>query len=72
MGITDVIRRILTLWKPIVKWYKARAKATNPPATFHLENQKNTLEQLLSVLQPISFLCEASQVSTRIFMLLLS
>jgi hypothetical protein len=63
MGITDVIRRILTLWAPIVKWYKARVKYVSPPPTFHLQDQKENLEQLLSVLDPILKLCTASQVS---------
>ncbi|RLN84698.1 hypothetical protein BBJ28_00022105, partial [Nothophytophthora sp. Chile5] len=61
MGLTRVIRRILEKWEPLEQWFdERRAKAIRAckasPRDFPLEDDKETLLQLLALLDPITTL----------------
>ncbi|GMF35406.1 unnamed protein product [Phytophthora fragariaefolia] len=66
LGLTRVIRRILQKWGPLEEWFEERRKKAirahkPPPRGFPLLEDKHSLVQLLSLLEPISTLCVRAQ-----------
>ncbi len=70
-GLTSVITRLIAHWDVMEQWYakrKEQAVEKNQQASpFPLEGEKETLEQLLALLEPINRICKASQVSYLMF-----
>ncbi|EGZ17677.1 hypothetical protein PHYSODRAFT_331611 [Phytophthora sojae] len=66
MGLTQVFRRIVKHWDVLELWYEERTRKFErdgkaPPNPFPLSGQKKLMEQLLSLLVPISAVNVKSQ-----------
>lgn len=64
LGLIKSLERVLEMWNPLVKYYMKSQKqpaSAKAPTTFLLKNDYNLIEQLVSLLKPISILKRISQ-----------